>query len=77
MNSSFGKLNLADLGKAVVLVVITTLLGAIQQAVTAHGFNLGDYDWLSILQVAGTAGVGYILKNLISDSSGKVMGIIG
>jgi uncharacterized integral membrane protein len=75
--SGFFSLNTKDVVKAAALVVITTLLAAIQQAVTAHGFAFADYNWPAILQLAGTAGASYLIKNLLSTSDGKVFGKIG
>lgn len=75
--SSFFTLNLKDVAKAAALVAITAFLAAIQQAVTAHGFDIGAYDWGMIVDVSLTAGGSYLVKNLLSTSDGRVFGKIG
>jgi hypothetical protein len=77
MNSSFFKLDGSDLAKGVALAVITAVLGAIQQALSAHGFDVAAYDWSGIVDVAGTAFIAYLGKNLFSTEDGKVLGFIG
>lgn len=76
MDSKFLRLDLRDVAKGLALAVITVVIGAIQQALTKHGFDFGAYDWVAILNIAITAGVAYLTKNLISTSDGKVLGKI-
>lgn len=77
MQSKFLNLNLQDLAKGLAISVIAVVLGAIQQMVTAHGFDFASYDWSGILTLAWQAGGLYLTKNLFSDNSGKVFGKIG
>lgn len=70
-------LNFADLAKGIALAVIVVVLGALQQALTAHGFDFASYDWGGILKLAETAGGSYLIKNFFSTSDGKVFGKIG
>lgn len=70
-------LNASDFAKGVALAVIVAVLGAIEQALTAHGFDFGAYNWAGIANVAIVAFVGYLTKNFVSDSTGKVLGRIG
>lgn len=77
MNSGLLKLNLSDVAKGLVVAVIAVVLGALQQAITAHGFDFAAYDWSMILHLAETAGGSYIAKNFLSTSDGRVAGIIG
>ena len=67
----------ADFLKGAALAVIVAFLGAIEQGLTAHGFSFGSYDWAMITNVAITAFVGYLGKNFVSDTNGKVFGKIG
>ncbi|KKM81320.1 hypothetical protein LCGC14_1331040 [marine sediment metagenome] len=76
-SSSFFKLNTKDLIKGLSIAVITVVIGAVQQALTQHGFDFGAYDWPTIVNVAITAGVAYLAKNLLSTEDGKVLGSIG
>lgn len=74
--SNLLKLNVRDLLKGLVVAVLAVVLGAVQQMVVAHGFDFGAYDWNSIVNVAITAGGAYLMKNLFTDSTGKVLGAI-
>lgn len=75
--SSLFHLNLSDLAKGVAVIVIGAVLGALQQAVSAHGLDVTAYDWNGILQFAVAAGFTYLTKNFLSNSDGKVLGAIG
>lgn len=70
-------LNWTDLGKGLVVAILTVILGALQQAITGHGINFASYDWGGMLNIAVSAGVAYLAKNFISDSDGKVLGSLG
>ena len=77
IQSALLKLNSNDFIKEAVLVVIVSVLDAIQQGLTAYGLNLAAYNWGSIGQVALTAGIGYLVKNLLTNSDGAVVGVVG
>lgn len=75
--SDFLKLNWSDFAKGLVLAVIVAFIGVIEQALTAHGFDFGAYDWSGIVTVCLEAFGAYLAKNLLSDSNGAVLGAIG
>lgn len=75
--SQLFSLNLKDVAKAVAIAVFAAFLGVLQQAVTAHGFDFGAYDWAGILTVSWQAGAAYLAKNFLSDENGKIFGKIG
>lgn len=77
MISKIFTINSSDVVKGIALAVITAVIGAIQQALTTYGFDFASYDWNTIGQIAVTAGIGYIVKNYLSDENGKVFGRIG
>lgn len=77
MSSVLLSLNYKDFSKGAVLAVIVAVLGALQQAVTAHGFDLAAYDWGTIFDLAFTTFFAYLAKNWMSDQDGKVFGKIG
>lgn len=80
-SSKLFRLNINDLFKgavtAVIAGVVISLAGVVQQA----GFDVFSADWGAILSSAVSAGVaafvGYVGKNFVSDSEGKVFGRIG
>ncbi len=59
IKSALYSLSKNDFLKGLVLVVITVVLGMLQQAITAHGADFASYDWSGIGQTAITAGIGY------------------
>ena len=69
--SNFLKLNWADLGKGLVMVVLGAVLALIYSWLQAGT----EIDWNEVLKVALTSGLGYLLKNLFSDSEGNVLGV--
>lgn len=74
--SSFFSLGRSDIVKGLIVAVLVALLGAVQQALIGHGFDVGAYDWATILDVSWKAGLAYIGKNLLTTSDGKFMGAI-
>jgi len=77
MNSNMLRLQTADFARGAALAVIVVVLGSLQQALSAHGFDFASYNWGAILNTAATAFVGYLSKNFISDGNGAVLGKIG
>lgn len=75
------QLNLSDWQKAFVMAVLGGLLLPVAAVIQTPGFSIITTNWetLAILGANGAvvSGVGYILKNFFSDSSGKVLGHIG
>ena len=75
-NSKFLRLNGKDFAKGISLAVLVAVIGLIQQSLATNGFDFALYNWAKILEVAVTAGSGYLVKNLISEDN-KVLGAIG
>ena len=76
IRSAFLKLNTNDFIKGLSIVVIVSILGALNDAIQTSGLAITSYDWGSIEKVAITAGIGYLVKNLLTDSEGKLFGRI-
>jgi len=69
MNKSlFLKLNQADFLKSGIVVVIVAVLAFVQTLLESKGFNISAADLSQLVQIALTAGVGYLAKNLLSNS---------
>jgi hypothetical protein len=72
MNSSIFSLNWGDFGKGLIVAFLTAFLATIGQAV-----ELGQLPTLPMLKVAAiagaTAGIAYIIKNLLSNDEGKFL----
>lgn len=73
--SKFLALSKEDLYKGMFIAFTGVLLGALQQAVTAHGFDVRSYDWGSILSVSWKAAGLYLVKNFLTDENGQVLGM--
>ena len=74
--SKLFNLNSNDFIKGVVVAFMAAILGGLQQALTAHGVDVAAYDWGFIFNLGVTAGLGYLTKNWMTDSSGKIFGAI-
>ena len=68
--STLFKLNLQDLFKGVVTAVVASVLLFVYNALT----NNAPIDWNQVLQLAMSSGLGYLVKNLLTDQEGKLLG---
>jgi len=73
--SQLGKLNSADFIKGAVVAILVVVLGMFEQSLTAHGLDVGSYDWGSILNATVLAFVAYLGKNISTDSNGAMLGV--
>ena len=69
--------NSSDWTKALIVAVLVAVIGGIQQMLTAHGLDFASYDWRLILNLALSAGAGYLTKNFISSEDGKIHTPVG
>lgn len=70
--SKFLTLNVKDAIKGFVVAFFTAALTIIQQALTV-GMHM---DWKAIASAGLAGGIGYILKQLLTDNQGKLGGVI-
>ena len=77
MPSNLFRLGQSDFIKGVVVAVAAALFTYLASALNAPGFSFASLDWAYIMKIAVTAFVGYVGKNFLSDSQGKVFGKIG
>jgi hypothetical protein len=75
--SGFFRLGWADLARGLVLAALTSILTSAQQAISAGNVDPSTWSWKTIGGVTLAAVVAYLLKNLVSDQDGKVLGRIG
>ena len=68
MNSPFLNINLNDLGKGLILAVLTSVLTVIYTTVQAGNLS---FDWKLVATTALTSAIGYLLKNLFTNSTGE------
>lgn len=74
MKSEFFKLNLNDIAKGLLIAVLAPLLAALSTAMNVPGFEFSSLDIVSLVKIGGLSGLSYLLKNLLSDHQGKVLG---
>ena len=69
--SKLFKLDWSDAGKGFIMAVLGAVFGIIQGSIDAGSFT---FDFKKIWQAALTAAVAYIIKNLLTSSSGTFLG---
>lgn len=72
--SNFLSLNWLDLGKGLLMAVLTPVVVVIQQSIEAGVFT---FDWKSIGLSAIAGGVAYLVKNFFTSSKPEVQSILG
>ncbi len=63
---------LGDWGRGLVIAIFTTPLTIIYQSLMATPVTL-VFDWKAIIGAALAGGIGYILKNMATGKSGKIL----
>lgn len=74
--SNMFSLNVQDLAKGLIVAVIAAVVTTLANAMNVPGFDFETFNWSTLLSVAVSAGIGYLSKNFLSDSSGKFGGVI-
>ena len=70
--SKFGKLNLSDFWKGLIVAVLMAVATGLYTSVEAGQFPASWNDWKVILLAGVGAGLAYILKNLVTNSQGGI-----
>lgn len=65
-----------DLLKGLVVAVLAAVLMALQKMLENHGLRLTSEDLAVIPDIAATAALGYLIKQLFTDEDGKLGGVI-
>lgn len=68
MNSPFLNIDFNDLGKGLILAVLTSVMTVIYTTVQTGSLS---FDWKLITTTAITAALGYLMKNLLTNSKGQ------
>lgn len=71
MKSNFLNLNLTDLTKGLVVAVLTAVITYLYKALQSGDFT--SLDWKIVGTTALIAAIGYLSKNLLTNSEGQVM----
>ena len=71
MKSKLFSLNLTDALKGFIMAVIGALLGAVYAAIQQGGLTFTWAFWQPILYTALAAGISYLIKNFLTNSSNQ------
>lgn len=74
-------LNFGDVGKALVMAVLTGLALPVLAVVQTPGFDVFTTDWSVLLNLAINGAIlgasSYLVKQFFSDKEGKFAGVVG
>ena len=76
MSSKLFRVNVNDLLKGIVVAVLTAVVAYLGDVLSIPGFDLLTLDWGMLLNISLTAGLGYILKNFMTDEVGRFGGVL-
>jgi len=68
--STFLNLNSSDFLKGLIMAVLSSVITVVYQTVEAGSLT---FDWKAIGTIALTSGLAYIMKNLFTNSTGKLL----
>jgi len=69
MNSPIFTLNTNDFLKGLIMAVLSSVITVVYQTVETGSLI---FDWKTIGTIALTSGIAYIMKNLFTNSTGKL-----
>ena len=72
MNSNFLRLNWNDIGKGLLVAVLSACFTTLY-AIVQTGGAFGAAQWKLVGMAGVTAGLGYIVKNFCSNSKGDIL----
>jgi hypothetical protein len=70
MKSTFLNINTNDFLKGLLVAVLSSTLSIVYSTINAGSLNI---DWKVISTTALTSGLGYIFKNLLTNSNGQIL----
>ena len=71
MKSEFLKLKKNDLVKGLIVSIMTAVLISLQQMIEVGGLN--NVDYTTITQIAITTGIGYLIKNVLTNHNDQFL----
>ena len=70
--TSFLRLGKSDFWKGLVVAVLTAGVTGLSTAIT-NATDFASFNWQSVVLAAAGGFVGYILKNLLTNSDGEIL----
>ena len=74
--SPFLRLNYTDLSRGIAISVLAAVLTYFSGVLSSPTFSFTAIDWNEIIKLATITGISYLVKNVLSDESGKLLGKI-
>lgn len=71
---SLFRLNQGDFLRGLVVAVLAAVFTQLAAVANTPGFDIMLFDWTETLKIAVAAAVGYVSKNFLTDSEGKIFG---
>lgn len=71
MESKFLTLNLQDIGKGLLVAVITAVLGFLYELVKDKGIDITMADLQQVIAIVVLATISYLSKNFLTNSEGQ------
>ena len=71
--SKFLSINISDFGKALAVMVASSVLVFIQQLIKDKGLDWNIADFYQILDIAVLSALGYLAKNILTNSNGEML----
>jgi len=69
--SNLFRLSSKDLIRGLIVAVLTAILPFIQEITTTQNLEI---DWGKVASIGIMAGIGYLIKNFLTDDTGKLGG---
>ena len=76
MNSNLFKLNTTDFARGAVVSVLASVLTVLGTALSSPDFHFNTFDWVGLGKLALATFMGYVGKNFLSDSNGRLGGVL-
>lgn len=70
--SKLGSLHLSDWGRGLLMAALVPALVLLEQLIM-QGKSLSEVNYTAVWQAAIAGGLGYIIKNLSTNSEGKIL----
>jgi uncharacterized membrane-anchored protein len=74
-SSPTGKLSTADLLKSGIMAVLSAVLTFLQQVLFTASGEIQKINWKAVGGVAAAAAISYLLKNVLTNSSGEFLNV--
>lgn len=75
MQNGIFKLSLSDVGKGIVVAILAAVGVYVLSVINVPGFDLATLNWGEVARVALSSGIGYLVKNLLTDNQGNILTI--